>query len=266
MAMRPELAAALPAVDVALGIMAGRVGADRISSKGGRDLATATDVAVEDAVRAELLGREPAWPVVGEERGGEVLPDRPYWLVDPICGTRNFASGLPMYTVNLALVEDGRVTLGVVGDGASGDRYVAERGHGARVITTTRPSSRPLRASDRSETISLDVGAAEAGPHTAHAANFARAAILSNRWYIRMFGSTLAFAHVAAGRTSAHLIFKSSSPVHTAAGCLLIEEAGGLVTDLAGRPWDLTTRGLLAAASPDLQRELLRLVADARGS
>ena len=266
--MRPELEAALAAADVAPRMMAARVGADQVHFKGGRDVVTATDVAVEDAIRAELLGRQPAWPVVGEERGGEaeIAADRPYWLVDPICGTRNFASGLPMYTVNVALVEDGRVIVGVIGDGASGDRYVAERGGGARLLAATHSSPRPLRVSDASDTITLDLGAAEAGPHTAHTAEVARAAILSNRWYVRMFGSSLAFALVAAGRTAAHLIFKSSSPVHTAAGCVLAEEAGGLVTDLDGRPWDLAARGFLAAATADLQHDLLRLAADARDS
>ena len=263
--MRPELEAALAAVDIALGMIAARVGADRHSSKGQRDLVTATDVAVEDAVRAELLGRQPAWPVVGEERGGEsaISDDRPYWLVDPICGTRNFASGLPLYTVNVALVVAGRVTLSVVGDGASGERYVAERGQGARLLSTD--GARPLRVSDASETVSLDVGSAGAGPHIAHAAEVARAAILADRWYLRMLGSTAGFAHVAAGRISAHVIFKSSSPVHTAAGCLLVEEAGGLVTDLDGRPWDLAARAFLTVGTPELQRDLLRLIADARG-
>src|SRR5437762_489107 len=130
--MRSETAAALTAAERALELIRSRVGAAEITSKGGNDLVTATDVASEDTVRATLLERYPDWPVIGEERGGEVPPDgRPYWLVDPICGTRNFASDVPLYCVNIALVEGGRVTASVVGDGASGRRYVAERGQGA---------------------------------------------------------------------------------------------------------------------------------------
>src|SRR5919206_4828696 len=90
--MRPETEAALAAVEVGLDLARRRVGAERITSKGGRDLVTATDVAVEDAIRSTLLAGFPDWTVVGEERGGEdQVGDRPYWLVDPICGTRNFA-------------------------------------------------------------------------------------------------------------------------------------------------------------------------------
>ena len=91
--MRAETTAALAAVDLALDLIRRRDGAADITSKGGNDLATATDLASEDLIRSTLLDRFPAWPVIGEERGGQVPPDGgPYWLVDPICGTRNFAS------------------------------------------------------------------------------------------------------------------------------------------------------------------------------
>ena len=121
MQMRDETRAALAAVDTALELMQRRAGADRITSKGGRDLVTATDVAVEDAIRARLLADFPEWTVVGEERGGEdQIGDRPYWLVDPICGTRNFASNIPLYAVNIALVQDGTLTVAAVGDDGTG--------------------------------------------------------------------------------------------------------------------------------------------------
>src|SRR5215216_2813345 len=124
--MRPETEAALAAVDVGLDLARRRVGADQVTMKGDRDPVTATDVAVEDAVRAALTARYPEWTVVGEERGGEDrIGDRPYWLVDPICGTRNFASHLPLYAVNVALVEGGRVTSAAVGDGGTGHRFIA---------------------------------------------------------------------------------------------------------------------------------------------
>src|SRR4051794_1446113 len=101
--MRAETRAALAAADAALKLMMRRAGAAQIPSKGARDLVTATDVACEDAVRASLLAEFPEWTVVGEERGGEdQIGDRPYWLVDPICGTRNFAANIPLYAVDIA--------------------------------------------------------------------------------------------------------------------------------------------------------------------
>ena len=130
-AFRRETLVAVDAVERALDLARRRVGAEEIASKGERDPVTATDVAVEDAIR-DLMTSAVGFPVVGEERGGETPADgSPYWLVDPICGTRNFASGNPLYCVNLALVEGGQITLAVVGDSSTGEIHVAERGGGA---------------------------------------------------------------------------------------------------------------------------------------
>ena len=91
---------------------------------------TDADEAVEDLVRSEL---EQAFGlvVVGEERGGEQPSDDSYWLLDPICGTRNFASGIPLLSTNIALVEDGELTVAVVADGSTGAIYAAELASGA---------------------------------------------------------------------------------------------------------------------------------------
>src|SRR5690242_15015141 len=155
-AFRGETQVAVDAVARALDLARRRGGADAISSKGGRDLVTATDVAVEDAVRA-LVSHSMGFPVVGEERGGEAPADgSPYWLVDPICGTRNFASGIPLYCVNLALVEGGQIALAVVGDSSTGEIHLAERGGGAWAITDASP--RRLATSGESRTVVIEVG------------------------------------------------------------------------------------------------------------
>ena len=129
--MRPETAAAIDVVWRALAMVDGYTGAGQITSKGVRDIVTAADVAVEDLVRGHLddiLGQ----PVVGEERGGEPpAGGSPYWLVDPICGTTNFASGMPLFCVNLALVEDGVIAVAVTGDPSRNEVCYAERGGGA---------------------------------------------------------------------------------------------------------------------------------------
>jgi hypothetical protein len=84
MQLRPETEAALAAIDIGLSLSRRRIGADEIQSKGGRDLVTATDLAVEDAVRAALLAWRPEWTVVGEERGGEdQVGDRPHLVAGP---------------------------------------------------------------------------------------------------------------------------------------------------------------------------------------
>src|SRR5262245_14464665 len=118
--VRSETASAIRAIDITRQIVDGRAGAEQIISKGGIDLVTGADIACEDAIRAELLRAFPEYPVIGEEHGGLPREGCPYWLVDPICGTRTFASNIPLYCTNIALVENGEPTVAVVGVGGTG--------------------------------------------------------------------------------------------------------------------------------------------------
>jgi myo-inositol-1(or 4)-monophosphatase len=254
-AFRSETRVAVDAVGRALDLARRRVGADAITSKGGRDLVTATDVAVEDAIRA-MVSNAVGFPVVGEERGGEApAGGSPYWLVDPICGTRNFASGTPLYCVNLALVEGGQITLAVVGDSSTGEIHVAEKGGGAWAITDGSP--RRLATCGESRTVVIEVGRST-GPRREHAARFVAGAIRADRWDLRALGTTLSLAYVAAGRAAAYVLF-SISAVHAGAGSLLVTEAGGVLSDIDGRPWTIQSDSIVASAEPHLHRELLDL-------
>jgi myo-inositol-1(or 4)-monophosphatase len=253
--LRPETVVAIDAVTRALALARRGVGAEDITAKGGRDLVTVTDVAIEDAVRdmvADALG----FSVIGEERGGEASADgSPYWLLDPICGTRNFASGIPLYCVNLALVEGDEVTIAVVGDPSTGEIDVAERGRrawgfkdGARHRMTTSAVSR---------TIVIDDGKSK-DSRREQAARFTAAAIRADRWDFRSLGTTLASPYLAAGRISAYVVFWVSA-IHAGAGSLLITEAGGTLSDLDGRRWTIRSDALVGSADPDLHEELLDL-------
>ncbi|MCC7372929.1 MAG: inositol monophosphatase [Chloroflexi bacterium] len=260
MQMRDETRAALAAVDAGLKLMRRRAGADQITSKGGRDLVTATDVAVEDAVRASLLSVYPEWTVVGEERGGEdQIGDRPYWLVDPICGTRNFASDIPMYACNVALVKDGQLLVAAVGDGGTGERYIAEQGSGAYIVKRNGPY--PIHASADSLILSFSAGTSKKGMRPDIGADFTYAAIKADKWDLRMLSTTLSMAYVASGRLAAYLLFEISSPVHIAAGALLCQEAGAVVTSAFGEPWTVAHNSILSAATPELHAEISSVVA-----
>jgi myo-inositol-1(or 4)-monophosphatase len=255
--VQPATEIAIIAVRRGLDLALSRAGADEITSKGGRDLVTATDVAVEDAIRRVVEGASPH-PVVGEERGGEAPADgSSYWLLDPICGTRNFASGIPLYCVNLALVEDAQISLAVVGDASVGEILVAERGRGAWTIGNE--GQRELSTSGESQTIYIVESGTAGGPSREHAARFAHDAIRGDRWDIRNLSSTLSSAYVAAGRMAAYVLF-SGSALHTGAGTLLVAEAGGIVSDIQGATWTVQSDSLLASANPDLHAELLQMV------
>jgi myo-inositol-1(or 4)-monophosphatase len=253
--MRPEAASAIAAVRESLALAMTEAGVSTMSVKEGRDVVTATDVAVEDLIR-ERLRVAFSYPVIGEERGGEPPPDgSPYWLVDPICGTRNFASGSPLYCVNLALVEDGFVTVAAAGDPSRDEVVFAERGEGAWALRYDR--STRLIADANSRTLVVEEGKAK-GATREHAARFFAEVVRSDRWDFRSFGSTLALPYLAAGRISAYVVFYVTR-VHAAAGSLLVSEAGGTLSDIAGQPWTLEAQSLLFAATPALHLQLLEL-------
>lgn len=256
-AHRPETLIAVAAVQRGLAVVRGGIGRADITRKGDRDLVTATDVAAEDEVR-RVLREGASAPVVGEERGGEPPADgSAYWLLDPICGTRNFASRIPLYAVNLALVEDERVTVADAGDPSTDEINVAELGRGAWALSDE--SWRPLRASGESRIVDVGDGKAT-GTHRDRAARFTAAVIAGDRWDWRALASTLALSYVAGGRISAYVLFCGSA-LHTAAGTLLVTEAGGTLSDIDGRPWTIHSDSVLAAADAELHRELLGLAA-----
>jgi len=237
------------------------LGTTPVAHKGGqRDVVTPTDIAVEDEIRA-IVGEAFGWPVIGEERGG-VMPTNgsPYWLVDPICGTRNFASQAPLWCVNLALVEDGEVTVAAVGDASTGEILAAQQGKGAWAVDGGQ--ARRLAASDEARVIVVEPGKA-VGARRDHAARFTAAMISADRFDVCAFGTTLAAAYVATGRVAGYALFHAPA-VHTSAGGLVASEAGAIVSDLGGRPWSVDCDSVVIAATPELHRDLVELAALAR--
>ena len=232
-----------------------RIGAGEISAKEGRDVVTASDVAVEELVRG-LLGEALGQPVVGEEQGGaRPIDGSGYWLVDPICGTRNYASGVSMYCVNLAFIQGDEVVAAVVAGPSTSEIVIAERDRGAWLITGDQLHG--VRASSISQMIVVENDKAE-GTRRAQAAALSAAAIRADRWDFRSFGTTLSLAYLAAGRIAACAIF-STSAVHSAAGSLLVTEAGAVLTDIDGQPWTIASSTMLASANQTLHHDLLEL-------
>ena len=258
--MRPETEAAIRAAQIAQQITDSRQGAGDITSKGGIDLVTATDVRCEDAIRTELLRAFPDYPVIGEERGGTPIAGKPYWLVDPICGTRPFASNVPLYCTNISFVQDGAVTAAAIGVGRTGEVLFAEKGQGAWIRTGAGDAT--IAVSDRSNTIWID-----GGKHaTEKAAVGVHKALLQKRWYVWMFSSSLSYAYLAMGRIAGIAQFGvreiTIGSVHFAAGVFVASEAGAIVTDSeTGGSWTLKSKSFILAANAALHDELTKLVA-----
>jgi myo-inositol-1(or 4)-monophosphatase len=254
--MKLETATAIAAAQLAQSLADSREGAVNITSKGGIDLVTATDLACEERIRGELHRAFPGYAVVGEERPEQPSAGMPYWLVDPICGTRPFASDVPLYCTNIALVENGGVTVAAIGLGRTGEVLYAEKDRGAWLRKAGRDTA--LAVSARSDTIWIDGS-------TERAADALKRAIMLKRWYVWKFSSSISYAYLAAGRIGGIVQFSGRSPygsVHSAAGCFVAAQAGALTADLdTSGPWTLASRSFVIAANAELQRQLIDLCA-----
>jgi myo-inositol-1(or 4)-monophosphatase len=173
--------------------------------------------------------------------------------VDPICGTRNFASGIPLYCVNVALVEDGAVTAAVVGDASTGEILIGEKSAGA--WASRDGELRRLRSSADSQMIIIEAGKST-GARRERAAAFVSDMTRGDRWELLALSSTLSTAYVAAGRTAAYVQFYATA-VHNAAGSLVAAEAGAAVSDVDGQPWTIHADSLLVSADRPLHEDLL---------
>lgn len=257
-ALRAEATSALLAVR-ALQVIDERIDSDQITSKGRLDIATGTDVRSQEAIRTMLTRAHPEHAFVGEESGHDSAPGSgTYWLVDPICGTWNFASRLPLYCVNVALVVDGRIVLGVVGDPPSGEIWISERGRGSWLADGARLV--PTSASDASSILVLEPGR-RTGAEAVRRAGVIAGVLHNGTWELRTLGSTVHLAYLAAGRVAGVWHPNTSASLHFAAGALVASEAGAQVTDEEGRPWTLQSTSLVAAATRDVHAAMLAFVA-----
>lgn len=200
-----------------------------------RDLVTEWDTRAEELIRARLAAATPAIPVLGEEAGGDAGATR-RWLVDPIDGTVNFAHGLPLWTVAIALERGDDVEVGVVTAPALGWTFAARRGGGARV--TRADGDEPLAVSAVGELgRALVVTGFPYDRATSPLNNFAEWEHFQRRATCRRLGAaSLDLCMVAAGHFDAYWERKLQ-PWDCAAGALIVAEAGGRVTDTLGGPF-----------------------------
>ncbi len=235
-----------------------------VDRKADNDFVTQADRESEEAVVEVIRRRHPGHRILAEEGGqrgagtaaGADAGGEPEWLIDPLDGTTNFLQGLPVFCTSVACRRGPTVLAGVVLDPLREDLFAAARGEGATW------NGRPMAVSDRS---GMDGAFLATGyPFRAKAALDTYLAIFRDAFgharSIRRCGAAaLDLAHTAAGIYDGFFEFRLS-PWDIGAGVLLVEEAGGRVSDLDGGG-GYFRGGNVVAGAPGVQRELLALVA-----
>jgi myo-inositol-1(or 4)-monophosphatase len=238
------------------------LGPRRIVYKGSpTNLVTEMDARAEALIVDGVLAAFPDDAILAEERGAQAGRSGRRWIIDPLDGTTNYAHGLPLYAVSIALEVAGRVELGVVYDPSHGDLYVAERGHGAVCNDT------PLAVST---TDTLDASLLATGfpydirttPHN-NLREFAAFALRA-RGVRRLGSAVLYLAWVAAGHFDGYWELRLGAWDVAAAG-LMVEEAGGRLTAITGAPLDLAAPTVLAS-NGRIHDAMLKILEDTRRS
>lgn len=251
-----DIEVALAAVLAGAEVVRGMYGTDLAHlEKAPTDFATAADLAAEDAIQRVIAEARPMDGFEGEETGAaEGTTDR-RWLVDPLCGTLNFAAQTPLAAVNVALETADGIGVAVSADPVAQELFWTD---GNASWLRRGGADTPLVPSSSSLTVDVNCDGQPGAP-------FLGAQLLTDDAFRgsfapRVISSTLAVAWVAAGRRAAYVTDGAlRGSVHFAAGIAICQAAGCIITDLAGAPIH-TGRGLLAAADEDTHARLLSLI------
>ncbi|HEY9408607.1 MAG TPA: inositol monophosphatase family protein [Jiangellaceae bacterium] len=233
-------------------------------AKSAHDFATEADVASERAIMAVLREARPQDGFVGEELGaaGNANSDRS-WLVDPLCGTLNYAARTPLVAVNVAL----RVGVGVGGGvaaAASADPFSAEVfwTDGRAAYVRSGGHDRPLAPDPANRLVDVNLDPPFPNRDRFRAGRLLEDEAFTDSFRPRVMSTTLALAWVAAGRRAAYVTDgRLRDSVHFSSGIALCQAAGCVVTNLAGEPLHSGAQGLVAAADATTHAELIGIVA-----
>jgi histidinol-phosphatase len=249
-----ELAVALELADLAAGIGLARFRRTglEVRAKADRTLVTEADLAIEAAVRAALADAFPDDHVLGEEEGGRTEAGGRVWVIDPIDGTANYARGIPIWGVLVALRVEDRSVLGVVDAPALGERYVGVAGGEATM------NGAPIRVSDVARIEDAHVLLAElkdllGGPYRG-----AIEGLIRDCWRDRGFGDFWAHVLVAGGGADV-MLEPELNLWDFAAPQAVLEAAGGRMTAFDGTP--PVHKGSVLSTNGAVHDEVLRRLA-----
>jgi myo-inositol-1(or 4)-monophosphatase len=223
------------------------------------DLVTEADKEAEAAVIATIHRAFPAHAILAEESGASAQKSEHRWIIDPLDGTTNFAHGFPAFCVSIAYEHRGRLQLGVVFDALHKDLFIARRGKGAKL------NGKPIRVS-KAKSLATSLLATGFAYDRRERRRFYLAFwedMMTRVEGVRRAGSAaLDLASVACGRIDGFWEF-GLKPWDVAAGSLLVEEAGGSVTNMDGSGLDIAGAQILAT-NKRIHQEMAQVLREIR--
>ena len=227
------------------------------AKKGARDLVTETDKRNEQLIVRAVRNVDPLISVWGEEYGKDSRGPSRLLVIDPLDATTNFARKIELYSIMVALFEEGVPKLGIVHLPETGEMFLAEAGKGTRI------DGRRIQVTQRRELSDAVISVNRSNyPEDLIPAGLSVIELLMrNALSWRNFGTAgVEYAYVASGKLDG-VVTPLAEAVH-AAGYLIMQEAGAKVTDHRGRPISLESETVVAA-NPELHEQLVDLVKDA---
>jgi myo-inositol-1(or 4)-monophosphatase len=237
----------------------GRVKPSQVRSKSLNDFVTFVDKTSQRIIVDTLKSAFPLYGFQAEE-GGLVLKKKRMWVIDPLDGTSNYIHQFPMFCISIALVEEGRPVIGLVYDPLHQDRFTAVRHNGARCNGIRIRVSKTPRL--KQAFLATGFPFRERRHFDPYHRSFRR--IFYGSAGIRRGGSAaLDLCYTACGRVDGFWEW-GLAPWDVAAGALVIEEAGGVVTEFKGTEHHLDS-GNIVAGNPAVHRGLVRILKGVRG-
>ncbi|MFC1598410.1 inositol monophosphatase family protein [Patescibacteria group bacterium] len=219
--------------------------------KAKNEIVTQADLLAEKIILKKLKDLTPAWRILSEESGDNHINSDYTWIVDPLDGTTNFYMGSPLFAVQMALVYKNEPILSLIYAPAIDEFYYAEKGKGAffnnkKIMVGKRGLKQAL--------LTYCHGSEQTAKKKA--IKIYKSFKLNN-YHIRLIGSAaIEFAWIANGNTDAYFS-PGASPWDIIPGALLVQEAGGKVTDFSGKPWGLKSKTILAS-NAKIDKQLLK--------
>jgi myo-inositol-1(or 4)-monophosphatase len=214
----------------------------KIEYKGDADLVTIADRKSEALIRRRIREHWPAHDILGEEGGLQDTGSDYRWYVDPLDGTTNFAHGFPVFCVSMGLEHRGKRIAGVIYDPTRDELFAAEQGSGAYL---NDERIRVSKTANLSECL-VATGFPSHKRHKNPNIFFYHQITLRTHGVRRAGSAALDLCYVAAGRFDGFWEF-NLNPWDTAAGVLMVEEAGGRISDFHGSPFELSSRETVAS-------------------